>query len=570
MEFKRPENKKNDNNDEVRSLKKKVNPVANRKWFRADAATSNQEKTATAEHIENKLHNELTKEDDNGGLRSRRNIQVNPAMSRKRVSDDFSTTNVDFENNNKKQKTLMSDKDVEKNLHSTLAWQWANIMKDGLLQTVKNDLQAEYSPTGDYDLLAPPNVNTDLKYSLNQQYLQADQCYVNIQEQITSALVGIGKIIASALTCNDSRLFDADILIDVAMLLGNIHHDISLQRRSTIISAFDLEGITDISQVNKTLFGEKLMNIINSARVLPNCKSEDDKSKDWLIESAANESKNLEKTVNDSSAIRSENLEKTAKDSAATGSKNPEKNVNAADENLQEKSKSDAEDSAKTPSLENKDSEANKTIDLEINKNSQESSKRVERSEENEIGTKSLEGESAKNAQLPSGTSGAAENHLREKSVNDEASTAGAKSTDKNDDSLEKILQPTPADNTHGSAKAANAPEKDLPGMRTDGTGSQKNSKELSSKATYPNGIINPAEINGEDKSKSNVDADKNNETADIILLEVKNASLRVIEEMDVALKKKLEALQVDHACVKPEKKVSKFVEQIPKIDLSI
>ncbi|XP_043279466.1 uncharacterized protein [Venturia canescens] len=181
--------------------------------------------------------------------------------SRKRTKEQSESSHEAPSLKIKRSKNQIEDK---KQIIKTIAATWATILSDGLLENVRKRISSRYQMNGDFEFLKASKLNSELKLSLEEnKTLKNDETLVDIQNQLGSALVGIGKVIGNVFSFNHSKI-DIDVLIDAAALITDVQHKVSLQRQRAMISGFNLSGMTDLSEIMKNLFDQRISDILKS------------------------------------------------------------------------------------------------------------------------------------------------------------------------------------------------------------------------------------------------------------------------------------------------------------------
>lgn len=133
---------------------------------------------------------------------------------------------------------------------------WSALIRTGLATEAKEELLKKYPVPGNCPLLSPPALNQELQMTLSSYAVKKDRFQVALQGQLGAALSALGKAFSISLKSEDKEVNVA--LGDAGRILADLHHELSITRRS-----FILPGLSQLSRtvatdgpVDAFLFGE--------------------------------------------------------------------------------------------------------------------------------------------------------------------------------------------------------------------------------------------------------------------------------------------------------------------------
>ncbi|KAI5644183.1 hypothetical protein NE865_03836 [Phthorimaea operculella] len=125
-------------------------------------------------------------------------------------------------------------KSYGENLHKDIATRWAHILTNGLSKENKADLLKQYLPSENCINMKAPILNLEIKAALTELNVKKDLFSQSKQNQISSCLSAIAKVLNWALSSKDSQAQEIiKPLSDAGRLLCDSHYRESQSRRRT-------------------------------------------------------------------------------------------------------------------------------------------------------------------------------------------------------------------------------------------------------------------------------------------------------------------------------------------------
>lgn len=156
-------------------------------------------------------------------------------------------------------------------LHKDIAHRWQNILVNGLNKDNRITLQKLYLPAENCSYMKAPKLNAEIKAALTEVNNKKDIYSQSRQNQLTSCLAAIGKVLNGALARN--RNIPQDIikpLSDAGRLLCDYHHKESLSRRYAAMNSLSKEtkDVLKNTKIDEFLFGSDLAEKLKTSKAI--------------------------------------------------------------------------------------------------------------------------------------------------------------------------------------------------------------------------------------------------------------------------------------------------------------
>ena len=159
----------------------------------------------------------------------------------------------------------------EVKLYPDLIPRWKHWLSSGLTDQVREELLKKYPRKRDC-LLEPPQLNPEVKISMNDVSRKRDDHFQDIQRLASSALSAIGPAISNLLGEDElNPLHQLELLSDAGKLIIDLHHSASKARRAFITPGYSksVKEILDLASDNQAfLFEEKLSEKVSEVKSL--------------------------------------------------------------------------------------------------------------------------------------------------------------------------------------------------------------------------------------------------------------------------------------------------------------
>lgn len=157
------------------------------------------------------------------------------------------------------------------NLHKDIASRWQNILANGLNKDNRITMQKLYLPAENCSYMKAPKLNAEIKAALTEVNNKKDIYNQSRQNQLTSCLAAIGKVLNIALARN--RNITQDIikpLSDAGRLLCDYHHKESLSRRYAAMNSLSKEtkDVLKNTKIDEFLFGSDLAEKLKTSKAI--------------------------------------------------------------------------------------------------------------------------------------------------------------------------------------------------------------------------------------------------------------------------------------------------------------
>jgi len=164
-----------------------------------------------------------------------------------------------------------------KNIHPEVATRWEHIIRKGLDLQSSADIITKYPPAGNCKPLKVPKLNAEIDLLLSDSLRKRDECYANLQLQLTSGISAFGQVLSSAVSNNGNlSAEDMKTMNDAGKIFVNIHHNISEVRKSILKPTFPatIKKPAAESEVGEWLFGDNLQEKLKTAKDLAKVASD--------------------------------------------------------------------------------------------------------------------------------------------------------------------------------------------------------------------------------------------------------------------------------------------------------
>lgn len=154
-------------------------------------------------------------------------------------------------------------------LNQHVASRWQHILLNGLSKEVKTEILKQYLVPANCTHLKAPKLNPEMKAALNEANFKKDFFSEAKQNQLSSCLTALGKVLDKALELN----LNQDILkplSDAGRLLCDYHHRESQSRRFAIMNTLNKETRNAVkdTKIDEYLFGSELADQLKSAKAI--------------------------------------------------------------------------------------------------------------------------------------------------------------------------------------------------------------------------------------------------------------------------------------------------------------
>lgn len=158
-------------------------------------------------------------------------------------------------------------------IHKNVAEIWSKILAEGLVEETKKDLVAKYPFFSNLPLMAPPQINREVRPTLSEASVTRDQRIATVQGRLGASLSAMGRAL-NVLLAEQTRSGISKELIglisDAARLVADVHHEQSHTRRLMLRGNLNktlAETLTE-SPVSSQIFGDNLDDRIKAAKAL--------------------------------------------------------------------------------------------------------------------------------------------------------------------------------------------------------------------------------------------------------------------------------------------------------------
>lgn len=155
-------------------------------------------------------------------------------------------------------------------IHKELSLRWKNILLKGLNKEAKDKILMKYPAPNNCTLVNSPELNKEVKTSLNEVVTSRDSRLMAIQSQIAAGLGAIGKALTTLLAEENQNLEVIECISDAGRLLADVHFGQTESRRSLIISNVNKKIRNTLLETPRDalLFGEDLTERIKNAKAV--------------------------------------------------------------------------------------------------------------------------------------------------------------------------------------------------------------------------------------------------------------------------------------------------------------
>ncbi|XP_074104093.1 uncharacterized protein LOC141530713 [Cotesia typhae] len=163
-------------------------------------------------------------------------------------------------------------------LHTEIKNRWKAWMKEGLSDEIKKNLLKKYPRKGDL-YTEPPKINLEIMGALAEVTKKRDQHFVEIQEQVGTAIIAVGSAMSILLKDPDEEVDELKLLeclSDAGKVLAETFHQHSAARKAYITPVMkkSVKSLVDSIHSEEWLYGDKLADQIKEARTIESaCQS---------------------------------------------------------------------------------------------------------------------------------------------------------------------------------------------------------------------------------------------------------------------------------------------------------
>lgn len=172
-------------------------------------------------------------------------------------------------------------------LHEEITVRWDAYLTKGVNKEDRSKVFEKYPIPANCQALLPPTVNPEVVGCMNDSSSKKDYFLKSLQHQLAHGLSAMGSIMDAALKDNKQPDYLSS-LADAALLFGNVHNAISVQRRQNILPLLNLDSqkVGQKAPIDTFLFGSDFGESLKSNQALRKT-TVDIKKKKWQFPSAA-------------------------------------------------------------------------------------------------------------------------------------------------------------------------------------------------------------------------------------------------------------------------------------------
>lgn len=172
-----------------------------------------------------------------------------------------------------------TQKEYGEDFHKDIAARWLHILCNGLPKESKSDLLKQYLPAKNCVNMKAPKLNLEIEAALSAINVKKDLFSQSKQNQLSSCLAAIGKVLNWALSSKDVSPQAQNIikpLSDAGRLLCDSHFRESQSRRYAIINNLNKQTRDSVknTKIDEFLFGASLAEHIKTSKAVSKTGSE--------------------------------------------------------------------------------------------------------------------------------------------------------------------------------------------------------------------------------------------------------------------------------------------------------
>lgn len=167
--------------------------------------------------------------------------------------------------------------------HEEIIIRWDSYLTKGVSKEDRAKVLEKYTIPANCQALLPPKINPEVVGCMNDLSSKKDYFLKSLQHQLGHGLSAIGSIMDIAI--KDNKLTDhLSTLADAALLFGNVHNAITVQRRQNILPLLNPESqkVAQKTPIDEYLFGADFSESLKSHQALKKT-SVDIKKKKWNL-----------------------------------------------------------------------------------------------------------------------------------------------------------------------------------------------------------------------------------------------------------------------------------------------
>ncbi|XP_051159918.1 cactin-like [Leptopilina boulardi] len=156
-------------------------------------------------------------------------------------------------------------------LNKKLVDVWENILKAGLSKDIRKELIEKYPTAINCKILQSPKLNPEIKSVIGQLSLKKDSFQVLNQNQLSAGVIALGTCLSELLSKPQAEINVSQLIVllaDAGRILTDLHHRISLTRRSFITPGLNqlVKNVAEDCDVDTLLYGEKFTEKLSAAK----------------------------------------------------------------------------------------------------------------------------------------------------------------------------------------------------------------------------------------------------------------------------------------------------------------
>ncbi|OXU18522.1 hypothetical protein TSAR_012598 [Trichomalopsis sarcophagae] len=162
-----------------------------------------------------------------------------------------------------------NDNDKIVTIDSSLVKIWHKLVNQGLNKEAKEELKKKYIRLPEFE---PKKLNPEIAALLSARHMKKDSYMLELQKIAGSSMMAMGTILTLLINDEDcDKLQIVSLLNDIAKMVIQMHHDISVSRRSNIFIPNLAPQVAEIikkAEIDDTLFGNNLVERIKESKAL--------------------------------------------------------------------------------------------------------------------------------------------------------------------------------------------------------------------------------------------------------------------------------------------------------------
>ena len=156
-------------------------------------------------------------------------------------------------------------------VNNVLAERWTNVLQRGCKKEVRQELLTKYPPIDNCQFMQAPKMNPEILATMDDKQIRKDNYQVLAQNQLGAAISATGSVLDKLLFSEDPEdQLTVQKLSDAVRLMCDLHHTMSLSRRSFFTPSFEKVpkglALAENCLVDKLLYGEDFAKGVNAAK----------------------------------------------------------------------------------------------------------------------------------------------------------------------------------------------------------------------------------------------------------------------------------------------------------------